>query len=969
MKKSLFFLLAFALAISAHAQGPTSYSLARTDGCVGSVATPNFTPTNLNWTAGVATVTSTINPGANTWVYFSGYSGAAIGWNIGWVLASSSSSSNFTFAWAPTLASTSSGIGTVGLCNLGAGTGTFGSPLIYQEGVSDPVPYFRLDLDTSGVNCPSYLPPFHADCAVAGVPFVDPDFGAYEIFLTDQTTQINTTVHEISSGGGEIDKFGIGLPNDVLYAWTDTGSKTYLAHILEQNFLAHACATSKCVVLSNVVGAPCTPITGSTICTSTQISNGGNAMSRNASDPPNTLYEANLPAVVKTTFTTGTTMGVNDSISRAAYVNFGSDSGGLPCHVVPSDYVSTWNGEFKVSDAGAITFGSGGGGSYQSIWEQVGGSSTVGAPQTVTNDVFIMPVNHVIGGTNGNTFMFQFSAGTTSGTEPNWAANCPTQGSVCADGAASATNIGKVNGQGPGFDVLHFDPHRGCRRINTRLAKIYNGTNEGVNWPSTGAADPAGQIITDDAVICFRMGGTNCGTGGTVNLTDKFTLHAADQKFDSRYGGIGPTGAGALNKNYTGGGGTWPEISATNNGSCTIPVSHLSYVGWPNATWVTGSNYASGVYAASPADRNYYKLVTSAYVSTPSTIDPATDSSNWNPAAAYCYNYVPDWYSNISRPLLEIGPNYGADSHFAAGYRGDYRGGPYYSHLYSQPNCQTITGGCTYVGAPNPGIASLSKSLPNDGHPSHRNTSPGDLQPIFDPTVLVPAWGGVGMSMVAGGGTGVGGYSGAGFNEEISFSTDGLNTLSRYGHNYCTASSPWFGVQNCLGVVSKDGKMLAYTSDFMNSRGDQVSGSATCANPLRGQYQPSKNGAVTYLDYAMPITNNTVYRAVGFYSGTFPSGSYVTSGTGTEGAALPNFSTVCGTLNSYCTTDGTNNPATGQPSDGNVLWQNAGQNSCRGDIALIDLNAFATPATPNPTSPNSIILSENGTSPMRSAHK
>ena len=904
-------------------------------------------------------------------------------------------------------------------CISGTTAGKAGSALIFQAGTSDPVPFYRLDTDTTPGNCVSYTPPYHADCAVAGVPFIDPDFGAYEIFLTDQTTKTNTTVHIVSSGGGEFDAFGIGLPNDVLYAWQNTGSVAFLAHVLEANFLAHTCATSKCVVLSNVVGSPCTPTpgvyTGSGICTQTQISNGAIALSRNVSDTPNTLYEANLPIVVKTTFITGSNMGVNDSVTRVAHVNFSSDSSGVtPCHVWPSDYVSLWNGVFKMSDGGAVTVGSSGGGSYQTIWEQVGGSSTSGAPQTVTNDVFIMPVNNITTPLNIANFMFQASAGTTSGTEPNWSSLCAAQGSTCTDGSVTWTNIGKVAGQGPGFDVVHFDPLRGCSRINSRLMKIYRGTNEGVNWPSTGTADPAGQIVTDDAVICFRMGGTNCGTGGTVNLTDKFTLHAADQKFDSRYGAMGPTGAGALNKNYAGGGGSWPEMSSAPNGSCTVPIAYTAYSHWPDPTWVSGANYSSGVYATSPADRNYYKLTTSTYVSTPSTVDPSSDPTNWNLAAAYCYNYAVDWYTNIVRPILEIGPNYGGDTHSAEGYALDYRGGSYYSHYYYQPNCQTGTGGCPYVGSPNPGVRSLSAALPSDGHPSSRNVGVADLQPIFDPTTSVPAWGGVGMTLLCGGGTNASGYCAAGYNEEIAYNPNGLSRSSivsisgngttattvtssslsavvgepllitgttnynsvytlltvnnstntytfsatatatetvgaatiqafyRYGHNFNTGSNAGFGVQNAIGVISKDGKMLAYTSDFMNTRGDFVTGSATCVSPLRAQYQPGANQLVTYLDSILPIGHNAsinIFQAVGLYSGTFPSGSYVLSGTGNEGATIPIWDTSCSTAGSYCTTDGTNNPATGHPLDGNVLWQNLGRNSCRGDIGLMDVTS------------------------------
>src|SRR6202158_3357020 len=62
-------------------------------------------------------------------------------------------------------------------CISGRTTGEAGSALIFQEGTSDPIPFNRLDTDTYSGFCPSYNPPFHAACAVAGVPFVDPDFG------------------------------------------------------------------------------------------------------------------------------------------------------------------------------------------------------------------------------------------------------------------------------------------------------------------------------------------------------------------------------------------------------------------------------------------------------------------------------------------------------------------------------------------------------------------------------------------------------------------------------------------------------------------------------------------------------------------------------------------------------------------------------------------------------------------------
>jgi hypothetical protein len=473
-----------------------------------------------------------------------------------------------------------------------------------------------------------------------------------------------------------------------------------------------------------------------------------------------------------------------------------------------------------------------------------------------------------------------------------------------------------------------------------------------------------------------------------------------------------PTGGGGLNKNYAGGGGSWPEISATPNGSCNTTILHTSFANWPNSLWVSGVNYANGVYAASPADHNYYKLTTAAYLSTPDTTDPSSDLTNWVFAGFYCYNYIIDWYSNLVRPILEIGPKFGGDGHSAPGYGLDYRGGVYWSHYVYQPNCQNSAGACSYVGAPSPGIKALALSLPNDGHPTSRNAGSGDLQPIFDPTTAVPAWGGVGLAAVCGGGTNASGYCAAGYNEEIAFNPNGLSRSSiisisgngttatlvtssvlsavvgepllitdtvnynavysllsvnnttntytfsttatvtetagaatiqafyRFGHNFNTGSNPGFGIQNAVGVISRDGKMLAYTSDFMNTRGDHGTGSATCISPLRGQYAPAVSEPVTYLDYMLPVTSNgpqNIYQAVGFWNGS----TYISSGSGAEGSSIPNWNSGCPTAGNYCTADGTTATA---PLDGNVLWKNLGPNSCRGDIGLMDVtSAHAAP--------------------------
>lgn len=188
--------------------------------------------------------------------------------------------------------------------------------------------------------------------------------------------------------------------------------------------------------------------------------------------------------------------------------------------------------------------------------------------------------------------------------------------------------------------------------------------------------------------------------------------------------------------------------------------------------------------------------------------------------------------------------------------------------------------------------------------------------------------------------------------EITAFTLGGNPTLYRFAHNHCTGSNATFSVGQCIGVVSQDGLMAMWGSDFDNTRGDAISGSTTCAHPQRAQYLNVKSGAVTYLDNTLPSANNAnfnIYQAVGFYTGTFPSGSYVASGTGTEGTALPNWGSAtlgagCPTTGQYCTADHGNNPATSQSLDGNVLWLNLGPNTCRSDIGLIDLtSAHAAP--------------------------
>lgn len=855
----------------------------------------------------------------------------------------------------------------------GSHTGQPGSALVFQEGPSDPLPFNRLDAGSNP--------------ALMNTSFTDPDFGSYWVFATDASTPTCTpscvwpgtqnTTRYIMGSDGAYDATGLGTANDVMFTFQNNGSVPFLAHLIESRFLAHQCSIANpCVIPSAVAGnITCTPSATSYTspsCTHTQISSGAVAFSRSPADPPNTSYEMHLPQVFQDGFTEGLTGGLpngTDSVTRTLKVDFSSDAGG-PCHIVPSDYVSTWNGQFAVDDLGRFNIGSGGGGSYQTIIEHPNVATGSGSTLVVTgNDVFIMPVlNQPAGG----HWMFQYSGGTTSGTEPNWAAattsgGCPAVGNVCVDGTGFWTNIGKVNGQGAGFDVFHFDPADGCTYINTRLARSYRGNNEGPLWPAVGTPRPSGQQLSDDTTTCYRMNGTGCGSGGVVNFTDLVTLHAISTPFNGRYSRMEPTDTGPL---------TSPSYSCT-----TGSVQWTQYQTWPDMRFVSGHTYALNKYVASPVDHNYYKLTTALPGTTPTyTTDPSGDAAHWTLESNNCYGYFYDFDANMVRPSLELGPDYGADGHGQQGFGVDFHGTSLWTKYLSQPNCQsnTIAGcdglniapGCSvvvpnnnYVGAPYPGCRTLPTSLdiPGDFHPTGRNFGVLDLQPLIFFTDQVPSYGGTNLPGSATQGPGVGGYYTAGYNEILGLTMGGAPSIYRFGHNFCSGSNASFSISSCIGVVAQTGKWALIGSDFMNTRGDQVTGSTTCAHPLRGQYGPVVSQTVAFNDSIYPVTNNqatgqfNIYQAVGFYSGTYPSGSYITTGTGAEGTALPAWGSAatdsssnfigCPVSGQYCTTDHGNNPATSKPLDGNILWLNQGPNTCNSSIAIIDLTSANTGTT------------------------
>jgi len=761
-------------------------------------------------------------------------------------------------------------------CVGGRTTGQNGSAISFLGATSDSVPFAQLSSGSASMN----------NC------FADPDFGAYECFLTDQTTSAATTTWSMGSDGG-YDAFN---KDGTLLTVVNSGSVRYLFDAVPARFHAHTCApspsSSQCFVKSQIHG-------GTADATHFD-NNAGLAFSRIPDDPPNTAYEHTPTKVYKLTITrpvdgNGTPTGL-DTITRTLIVDYASDSP-VPCSVLPADYVQTWNGGFSPSMGGSFTMAEGGGGAYQSLG--------AGA-QTVTTDNFIRPVNSNPGGANGN-WMFQASAGVTSGAEPNWAENCPAKGNTCSDGSATWTNIGNINGQGPGFDVVSYDPSTGCSRINTRLGKIYRGT---------GNSDPAGYMMTDDWLTCDRL--ANVSTPGTgtqpCRMLDIFGLHAASQQIDSNFATLGSTGGGGANPQFPG------------VGSCVDSGMKLN-PGTGSGKWVAGTSYTYHDLVFG-SDGNWYDKKSAGTSS--ATGDPTTDTTNWQNDNNLCYGYIWQKHTLLVRPLIGVtaptgvsGGGFSTDGHNIGGYLYTYRGGKMFQHAYGKPTCDNASAPCLYEGAASPGAAMDATASCNDSHPTYRNVGTLDREPAFFPHADVPEW--------------PTSYTCSTYNEETALAMDGSQTVWRFGHNYNTGSSAGFGTQNAIGVISQQGDMLSYSSDFMDSRGDRITGATTCANKLRGMYQPGPSRSVNYQDTAMPVTNNTgldIYQAVGC-----PNNDGTT--TCTEASDPPNWNIVCPSAGDYCTSDKT---AAGTISDNNVLWLNLGPNTCRGDIVVMDvLSAHPAP--------------------------
>jgi hypothetical protein len=759
--------------------------------------------------------------------------------------------------------------GTQSGCVSGKTTGQGGATLLFQEGTSDPIPPGFLPTTISSGSCHSGWTPssYPAYCpAPMNSTATDPDFGSYLVLATDDNTFAPNSVkpyalawHMGSDGGWDA------------FSWDETlflaKNSDHAATILNVNpaaIHAQTCAAAPgCVNGSGIYPAH------SGGGDSTHLAHGGTwSFSREPSEP-NVLYELSNVAtqVNQLVITSSITSPGTGSLTRNTYVDFTSDTP-VPCSVMesaapgnPTTYAASWTGAFQVANDGTVSYGLTGGYDWAPSW-------------TVTPiDTFIQPT----AGNDGN-YGFQATSitgtGVTSTSPPAW---CQAAGCTVVDGGVTWTNIDKLSGQGSGFDIVIYRPAGtsapGCTRINTRLGKIYRGT---------GNSAPTGYMTTNDEVACTRAG----TYPAPCLLPDRFTLHEAEQGENGQFVTFAPNGGEGPNSP-----GKW------NSGTLSCQAS--------NTSW-QGAYSPASVYSA----RNvvsYSGLYYTALTSVPAGSGNApsgTTASNayWSNTESYCNGYFFDTTSTLVSPLTDWVKGSG---HSAAGYLHKYYGHSLSSMLYGVtcPDCPVVNGSL------NPGTPMLLNSLPCDNHGTYRNSGTSDVTPIFTATTDVPA--------------STARYVAACYDELCAFDSSGSGLTYRFGHTYNTGSSPYFAVQNNIGVVSPLGDLMAFGSDMMGTRGSNAAPSAACNN-LRGQYQPSPGGTVTYQDYVYPVTANgyhNVFQATG-------CGTNTPGATCAEGATLPKWDTDCTTS---CT-------------DGGVTWTNLRPNTCRGDIVILDvLGAHAAP--------------------------
>ena len=774
-------------------------------------------------------------------------------------------------------------------CTSGATTGQAGSALSFQLKPTDTVPF--------AANAP------------ANTAATDPDFLSYLILVTDPTTNGTPTTSYNMGSDGQWDAFS---QNSSMFMVYSNGGGPWLYYLNATQIRAQTCSpSSPCLTYSAIhggaIGAGCS--SGCTI-----IDNSGRAVWSRVSGESNVIYELMGDGVTvnRLVVNSGT-----DTFTRTQYLQFTSNSP-VACSILPAGYNSTWHGVFGVATDGSIAL------------TEAGAADWQGPHAYITNDEtsFIYPS---VGNSAHHGFQVT-TAGTSSGTEPTWS-SCS---STCTDGTVTWTNIGSLNGQGPGFDAVIYQTGAGCSGLNTRLGTIRRGAGVGY---------PAGTWQTTDPMICNKYGSNPCP------LTDLMTLHGNSADLNSRYMSITPTH----------GGGT-PVLTP---GTANCLATNANYYGAYSGSATYHKTTHDMVYDPSNGAPYSYYVWNNA-----TNGNSAPPSSDWALADVYCYTYTWDTHTLNMNVSTETSAASHTSGHQAQGYTSYWADGAQYQHLYSQPMAyQNVSGVIdevpypTTAGSSSAGwtsVALLPNGFPSDHHDSYRNAGTTDSTPIPDFATQVP--------------TITTGYTAAGYGELVGecngLGTCSLGTMYRFAHEYNTGNSENFSNQNNIGSASQDGQFALWGTDVMGTRGSispawagttgyalgsfmyptsnntgkndfQVTTAGTSSgtqpnwdsactstctdgtatwtnlgascNQLRAGFAPAATTAFSAASSIYPVTNNLANNI------------YSTSAGGTTGSPVPNWNTFC--------------PAFGAcPSlDGTVQWVNKGANDCRSDILLGDL--------------------------------
>jgi hypothetical protein len=467
---------------------------------------------------------------------------------------------------------------------------------------------------------------------------------------SDDALQNNGNPWLVSWNGGST---SFSMDESLMAVGASNGNATIL-NVSPTSIHAQTCANSPCVnktgiFYANSGGGDTTHLAR----------NSSIFFSRNPAEPT-TLYEQLGTLVNKVVVSSSITAPGAATLSRATYADFANGSGGyggvLPFFTVgacTNTYANSWTSNFYVSTDGSVGYGMTGGYDWCAAWTPA---------DAIGNAIFIQPnLNNVA---NHGFQATTISGPTDSATEPNWAACSPT----CTDGGVTWTDIGVVQGQGPGFDIVFYGPPGsaapGYSRVNTRLAKIYRGT---------GNSAPAGAITTFDPVACTRATGAPC-TSTSVNLPDEYTLHAAPNLMRSGWMRFGPTGGEALNNP-----GNW------NSGTLTCQPNGAADV-WAGA-WNSGTTYTSKkTVSYTDTTSAYYVATTHASnLNQPPRTGGVVNTTYWTQQEAYCAHY----YWNVATTLVQPTTAWSAvGGHSATRYLYDYMGGQYTTGSIASPSAQ-----------------------------------------------------------------------------------------------------------------------------------------------------------------------------------------------------------------------------------------------------------------------------------------